>query len=281
MNVVYDWIGSLQELPMYFNLINLKGDFVKPFESVGDVESVLNMAAYDNPPSLEDDEGITMSGSSASESIPLEDSAYDIGNEEAQRFLTQVMNQESDRPPDSPVVPSLKCSCDTESMIKTYVKNLEEKCTVAAHLLCHRDTVKFWELLFRQSIDLSANEMKVIWVGEAGADGGGLYREFLLFAMESFENSSIHLFGASRSAFFSSFPAHILAKRYVLLGQICGRSIKHIGRGPCCLHLLLVKAIFEHSSDVPIHLNQFEGELLYKIKQLESGDNTSLIEAMI
>ena len=80
MNVVYDWIGSLQELPMYFNLIIFKGDILKPFESVGDAKSVLNMAECDNPPSLEEDEEITMSGFSASESIPLEDSAYDIGN---------------------------------------------------------------------------------------------------------------------------------------------------------------------------------------------------------
>ena len=33
--------------------------------------------------------------------------------------------------------------------------------------------------------------------------------------------------------------------------------------------------------DVPIHLNQFEGELSYKIKQLESGDNTSLIDSNV
>ena len=113
MNVVYDWTVSLQELPMYFNLINFKGYILKPFESVGDVKSVLNMAEFDNPPSLEEDEEITMSGFSASESIPVKDSAYGIGNEETQRFLTQLMNQELDRPPDSPVVSSLKCSCDT------------------------------------------------------------------------------------------------------------------------------------------------------------------------
>ena len=118
-------------------------------------------------------------------------------------------------------------------------------------------------------------------MGEADADGGGLYREFLLFAMENFVNLSTHFFGASRFAFFSSFPEHILAKRYILLGQICTRSILHIGRGPSCLHPLLVKAISEHSSDVPIHLNQFEGELQYKIKQLESGHNTSLIDANV
>ena len=62
MNVVYDWIGSLQELPMYFNLINFKGDILKPFERVGDVKPVLNIAECDNPPSLEKDGEITMSG---------------------------------------------------------------------------------------------------------------------------------------------------------------------------------------------------------------------------
>ena len=66
-----------------------------------------------------------MSDISASESIPVKDSAYDIGNEEAQRFSTQLMDQELDHPPDFPVVPSLKCSCDTESLTKTCDKNLE------------------------------------------------------------------------------------------------------------------------------------------------------------
>ena len=161
MNAVYDWIGPLQKLLMCFNLINFKGDILKPFESEGDIKSVLNMAECDNPPSLEEDEEITMSSLSAGESIPLKDTAYG-----AQRFLTQLMDQELDCLPDSPVVLSLKCSCDTESLINTYVKNLEEKCTAAARILCHRDTVKFWELLFRQNIDISTNEIKVIWRGK-------------------------------------------------------------------------------------------------------------------
>ena len=165
-------------------------------------------------------------------------------------------------------------------MIKTYFKNLEETCTAAARILCHRDTVKFLDLVFCQNIDVSTNEIKVIWAGKAGTDGGGLYWEFLLFALENFVHLSTHVFGASRYAFFSSFPAHISAKRYILLGQTCARSILHIGRGPSSMHPLLVKAIFEHSSDVPIHLNQFEGEFLYKIKHLESGDSTSLIDVV-
>ena len=152
MNVVYDWIGSLQELRMYLNLINFKGDILKTFESVGDVKSVLNMAECNNPPSLEEDEEITMSGFPASESIPVKDSIYDIGNEETQRFLNQLINQELDRLPNCPALSSLKCSCDKDSMIKMHVKNLEERCTAAARILCHRDIVKFWDLVFCQNI---------------------------------------------------------------------------------------------------------------------------------
>ena len=48
MNAVYEWIVSLQELPMYFNLINFKGDILKPFVKVGDVKSVLNKMPYGN-----------------------------------------------------------------------------------------------------------------------------------------------------------------------------------------------------------------------------------------
>ena len=72
--------------------------------------------------------------------------------------------------------------------------------------------------------------------GEAGVDGGDLYREFLLFAMKNFVNLSTHLFGASRSAFFSSFPAYLLPKRHILLGKICARLILNIGRVQSWLH---------------------------------------------
>ena len=85
-----------------------------------------------------------MSSFSASEFIPVKDSASNVSNEEAQYFLTQLMGQELDRPPDSLVVSSMKCSCDTESMIKTYIKNLEDKCTTATRILCHKNTVRFW-----------------------------------------------------------------------------------------------------------------------------------------
>ena len=62
----------------------------------------------------------------------------------------------------------------------------------------------------------------MIWTEEAGVDGVELYREFLSFAVENVVNSPTHLFSASRSAFFSSFPVHILAKNiYFIMSNMC------------------------------------------------------------
>ena len=113
INVVHDWIESIHKLPMFFNVINFKGDILKPF----DVKSDLNTAECDNPPTLEEDKEITMSGFSVSEYIPV----YDTGNEKTQHFLTQLMDQELERTPNAAVVLSLKCFCDTESVIKMYI----------------------------------------------------------------------------------------------------------------------------------------------------------------
>ena len=81
-----DWVPS--GITMYFDLIKFKGEILKSVESVRGTKSLLNMAECNKPPFFEEDEEITMSGFSACESIPVKDSAYDIGNEEAQRFLT-------------------------------------------------------------------------------------------------------------------------------------------------------------------------------------------------
>ena len=108
------------------------------------------------------------------------------------------MDQELDCLPDSTFVSSLKCSCDSESMIKTYIKSLDEKCIAAARILFHTVTVKFWELLFRQNIDLSTNEIKLIWTEEADSEGYRLYWEYLLFALENLVNVLTNLFGASQ-----------------------------------------------------------------------------------
>ena len=108
-----------------------------------------------------------------------------------------------------------------------------------------RRSKKNWHLLFHQHVHLSSTKVKIIWDGEAGANCGSLYRVFLLYVMQNFHLLTTHLFGASRSSFFISFPGHIVKQQYMLLGQLYALAILYIGRWPNWFHPLLVKAILK------------------------------------
>ena len=150
-------------------------------------------------------------------------------------------------------------------------------------MLCQRNTSKFWELVFWQKIDFSTCVVSVIWAGEPGADGGGLLREFLLFAMENFPIGT-HFFGTGNKLFLTALPTAIISKEYCILGQLCALAILHIGRGPTCFHLCLVKAVFTGRSSFPLELfdaSDADGELNFKLESIKNGDNTPLIESNI
>ena len=117
-------------------------------------------------------------------------------------------------------------------------------------MLCHRNTSKFWELVFRQKINFSTCDVSGIRAGEPGADGGGLPREFLLFAMENFPIDT-HFFGTGNKLFFTALPTAIISKEYCILGQLYALAILHIGRGPTGFHLCLVEAVFTGRSSFP------------------------------
>ena len=64
MNIVYDWIGYLATLPMYFRL-SLPNDanFIKPVQSVNQYSKiVLNLSESETPVCLEDDGEVSWSG---------------------------------------------------------------------------------------------------------------------------------------------------------------------------------------------------------------------------
>ena len=117
-------------------------------------------------------------------------------------------------------------------------------------MLCHRNTSKFWELVFRQKINFSTCDVSGIRAGEPGADGGGLPREFLLFAMENFPIDT-HFFGTGNKLFFTALPTAIISKEYCILGQLCVLAILHICRGPAGFHLCLVETVFTGRSSFP------------------------------
>ena len=57
MMSVYDWVGFMSLIPMYFELSDYRGQVSKPEQSVMDGDkSTLNMSESESTPSLEDDD---------------------------------------------------------------------------------------------------------------------------------------------------------------------------------------------------------------------------------
>ena len=148
-------------------------------------------------------------------------------------------------------------------------------------MLCHRHSNRFWKVLLRQGIDFSKIDTKIIWAGELGADGGGLYREFLLYGITNLENSNL-LFGKSPNCFFTGYADAILKNTYRVLGQISALGILFINHGPECLHNALVNKLFGISDTFELEdLHSFNGELERKIEELKVSNNECLLEANI
>ena len=51
-------------------------------------------------------------------------------------------------------------------------------------VICQRDSIRFWDVIFRQTFDLAEENISVYFAGEPGADAGGPMREFLTLCMK-------------------------------------------------------------------------------------------------
>ena len=104
------------------------------------------------------------------------DEVYDIGNEETERFLNNVEEKRNEHN----IVDSMKenqaqCNCRFEENIKNTITSYQSKLYNVVKVLCHRSPNQFWSALFRQSVNLAIVDTTVIWAGEPGQDGRGLY----------------------------------------------------------------------------------------------------------
>jgi len=131
-------------------------------------------------------------------------------------------------------------------------------------------------------MNLETTKVNVIWAGEPGADGGGLYREFLLRSMANFPILSGLIVGEEGAKFFTALPNAVTKQQYKMLGQITALSIIHINRGPECLHELLVNCLFKEKN--PPDFSQFtnyDGEFKFHIDKIKEGNLDSLLEVNI
>ena len=92
-------------------------------------------------------------------------SVFDVGNEEVEKCLQNKIKKTSSELEISESVDNQECSCDFKDIIVTLYEQYKSNLCKKKSMLCHRNTGKFWELIFRQKIDFSTCDVSVIWAG--------------------------------------------------------------------------------------------------------------------
>ena len=214
--------------PMYFDLCNYQKRVYQYPDAIGSCRYILNMSERDAPNELViSDDNVDMSGN-----------AFDVGDSETDCFF-------SDFQIPKPAKEKLEkeYNCNFASLVQKYVNKFQKNVGETVNVLCHCHPNRFWKVLQRQGVDLSKIDTKTIWAGEPGADGGGLYPEFLLYAIANLENSNL-LLRKPPNCFFTGSADAILKNTYRALGQISAFGILFINHGPECLHNSLINKLF-------------------------------------
>ena len=148
------------------------------------------------------------------------------------------------------------------------------------HLIVQSDNKRVWPVIFRQTFDLSKEELNVRFAGEAGLDNGGPFREFLCQAKKLLPEISCMFFGEKKSICLTNDPSSLIGNHYFVVGQLVGMSVLKINRGPECIHPTVVHAMF--NIEQPLELETVEDEMLNSIiDSIEEGSFDALLEANI
>ena len=263
------WVGSLSPKPKYFELKNLPNYVVSKTETVEHCKDVLHVYEIDAPvQSLED-----------RDSQEERSNVFDIGDEETDRFF-ETFKVPDDLEGEVAAVET-NCASNFEGIVQNEIETLQLNLEESRKVLCHRNPERFWSVLFRQKIDFARNDTSVIWAGKAGADGGGLYREFLLYSMEALGNNTLFM-GKKNFMLFNCIPEDVINKRYKTTGQLTALAILYINHGPQCFHRSVMNYLF-NINDINCCYNEddFDRELYSRLKELKDGNHSALIDANI
>ena len=79
-------------------------------------------------------------------------------------------------------------------------------------MISQRDSVRFWDVIFRQTFDLAEENISVYFAGETGADASGPMREFLTSYMKKMHQITDMFFGNQDNIFFKLNPKCMMKK---------------------------------------------------------------------
>ena len=136
----------------------------------------------------------------------------------------------------------------------------------------------FGMFFFRNRIDLSMSNVRVIFAGVGAVGDGGPFREFLRLSMQNLPKLSRMVFGEENQLFFTASPVDVPDKCYYKLGQLSALSILTLGRGPHCFHEKLVDAICSKNVE-GVKVN--DASFLETMKQIDEGNFDPLFSAGI
>ena len=167
-----------------------------------------------------------------------------------------------------------------KDIINEAITKYKEKIANAPNntIIVQRNEQKFWNVFFRNRIDLSMFNVRVIFAGEGAVDDGGPFREFLRLSMQNLPKLSRMVFGEENQLFFTASPVDVANKCYYKLGQLSALSILTLGRGPHCFHDKLVDAIFSKNVE-GVKVN--DASFLETMKQIDQGNFDALFSAGI
>ena len=169
-----------------------------------------------------------------------------------------------------------------KSSVNLFLKDVRDrldvsKKNVTKYVIVQRDIDRFWNVLMRQKFDLVDHDISVRFAGEAGADMGGPLREFFTLTMRRFPDIPALILGKAGNVFLKMMPESFRKGDYYLLGQLVGMSIIKIGRGPECFSESFLKAMY-HLPFVDDDIEFEDAELMEKVKKLENGDRSELLD---
>ena len=197
-----------------------------------------------------------------------------FGDDEVERYF----DTELELPKDSMVLDD-EAENENKLLLKTVLEEYENSLNQYSDrtVIVQRAKEMFWSVLFRQKLDLSRHRVLVRFAGEAGADGGGPYREFLTLTMSRFNQLKYMFFGGDEKLCFSAHAESIVERKYFMLGQLTAVSILKIGRGPECIHPGVVRAMYDINQ-----VQEFESvdDEVFKLKlqEIEDGNHDVLYD---
>ena len=123
MNAVYNWVWSLSDFPVFFELSAKPGTTIFPYMPIVDNNTVLSMRASDRPLPFEIDGEISMPGFSVAKYPVVSNehtaSVFDVGNEKVEKIFKNKIKETSSELDSSESVKNQECSCDLNDIIVT------------------------------------------------------------------------------------------------------------------------------------------------------------------